>query len=457
MHAVETSSVASVSPGDRLATSTVLLFSVPALGQGFLYLFTGMYLLKFSTDVLGIAPATMGLLFFVSRVWDAVSDPLAGYLSDRTSTRFGRRRPWLFASAIPFGLSFYAMWAPPESLDAQQLAVWMGVSILVFYTCGTIYNVPHDSLAAELSDSYEDRNRIFGIRRALFGVGTIFVFVAVSGMSASSDPRGDARLYAIVAGLVTAVSIVVTAIGIRERPGFQGRGAREPFRAFAEVFRNPHARVLLGVFFLQQIGVGVVTVMAAYYAQYILGDPAQFAPMIGVLFAVSLVSIPVWIRLGRRYDKKSILLFSMCVVGGALFSMGFFGKGDLTALMVVCGLAGAAIGGLDVVFPSMQADVIDYDELRSNERKEGVYFAAWAFAAKTALGISGMLAGLALAGVDYSPGAEQPESVRWTIRILMSGVPLLTYGGGILLFRRFGLTREAHDEIRSQLALRRPS
>ncbi len=441
---------------DRLPTATILLFSAPAAGQGFMFLFTGMYLLKFSTDVLGIAPAVMGFIFFLSRVWDAVSDPLAGYLSDRTRTRWGRRRPWLVAGAIPVGLVFYAMWAPPTNLPAgTALSVWMGGAIILFYTGMTVFNMPHDSLAAELTDSYEDRNRIFGIRRAFFGVGTVFVFAAVAWLSQSSDPRGDARIFAAVGAVVTTACMLLTGVRIRERSEFQGRGAKRPFRAFSEVLRNPHARILLGVFFLQQVGVGAVTFMGAYYAQYILGDPELFAPMMGSLFVVSLLSIPLWIWLGQRYDKKSLLLVSMCVVGGALFSMGFFGKGDLAAVMVVACIAGFAVGGLDVLFPSIQADVIDYDELVSDERKEGVYFAAWHFAAKTAIGVSGMLAGLALGATGYQPGVEQPESVKLAIRALMSGIPLLTYGAGILLFRRFELTREAHGEIRRELVRRR--
>jgi GPH family glycoside/pentoside/hexuronide:cation symporter len=444
-------------PRDRLPTSTILVFSAPALGQGFMALLTSMYLLKFSTDVLGIAPAVMGLIFFLSRLWDAVSDPLAGYLSDRTSTRLGRRRPWLLVGAIPVGIVFYAMWAPPASLTGTSLSLWMGAAIILFYTGMTIFAMPHDSLAAELTDSYEDRNRVFGIRRAFFGVGTVFVFAAVAWLSSADSPRTDARTFAAIAAVVTVACMMLTGVSIRERPEFQGRGARRPFHAFVEVFRNPHARLLLGVFFLQQIGVGAVTFMAAFYAQYVLGDAQAFAPMMGSLFVVSLLSIPAWIWLGERFDKKSLMVASMVIVGIALFSIGFVSEGDVYIVYAIAAIAGLAVGGLDVLFPSMQADVIDFDELQSDERKEGVYFAAWAFASKTAGGISGMLAGLALGATGYVAGAEQPESVKFAIRAMMSGIPLVTYGAGILLFRRFALTREAHALIREELATRRPT
>jgi GPH family glycoside/pentoside/hexuronide:cation symporter len=439
---------------ERLPVGTVVLFSAPALGQGFMFLLTNMYLLKFSTDVLGIAPAVMGFVFLLSRIWDAVSDPLAGYLSDNTRTRIGRRRPWLIAGAIPVGLVFYLMWAPPESLSPDALVYWMGAAVILFYTGMTIFNMPHDSLAAELTDSYEDRNRIFGVRRAFFGVGTLLVFAAIAWLSASETPRADARVFAAVGAIVTATGMLVTGIRIRERPDYQGRGGEKPFRAFGQVVRNPHARVLLFVFFVQQIGVGAITFMAAYYAQYIIGDGRTLAPIIGSLFATSILSIPVWVALGQRFDKKPLLMIAMFIVGGALFSMGFLGEGDLTLVLIVSGIAGIAVGGLDVLFPSMQADVIDYDELQTDERKEGVYFAAWHFAAKTALGISGMLAGLALGATGYVAGGEQPENVTFAIRALMSGIPLLTYGTGIWMFRRFALTREVHGEMRRELDAR---
>jgi GPH family glycoside/pentoside/hexuronide:cation symporter len=436
-------------PANSLRVRTILLFAAPALGQGFMFLFTGMYLLKFSTDVLGIAPATMGVIFLLSRVWDAVSDPIAGFLSDRTRSRLGRRRPWLIAGAVPVGLVFYMMWAPPAGLaSGAQLSIWMGAAVILFYTGMTVFNMPHDALAAELSDDYADRNRIFGIRRAFFGVGSVAVFAAIWWLSSSETPRSDARVFAAIAAVVTAVSMLATGIGIRERAEYQGRGPERPFRAFAQVMHNPHARLLLFVFFLQQIGVGAVTFIGAYYAEYVLGDAQLFAPMMGSLFLVSLLSIPAWIALGQRYDKKVLLMTSMCVVGGALFSIGFIQEGHVVAVIAIASIAGAAVGGLDVIFPSLQADVIDYDEMQTGERKEGVYFAAWHFAAKTALGISGMLAGAALAATGYSPGGEQPESVKLALRVLMSGIPLVTYGAGTLVFRRFALTRAAHQEIR---------
>lgn len=210
----------------------------------------------------------------------------------------------------------------------------------------------------------------------------------------------------------------------------------------------------MGVFFVQQIGVGTVTTTAFFYAKYILGDERLLPMMMGGLFVCTILSIPMWVALGRHYDKKSLLTVAMLIVGLAFFALGFIRAGDVVAVVMVASTAGIAIAGLDVLFPSLQADVIDYDELQSGERKEGVYMALWAFASKTSRGVAGLISGALLGAVGFQAGVEQTETTQVGIRALMSGIPLITYGAGIWLFRRFELSREKHAEIRQELDAR---
>jgi len=438
----------------RLPLRTILLFSSPVAGEGFMQMLTSLYLLKYTTDVLGLAPAAMGTILLVSRVWDAVSDPLVGMWSDRTQSRIGRRRPWILAAALPVAGSFVLMWAAPAALGRTATTAWVAVAVVLFYTCRTVFAVPHDALGAALSSDYHERNRVFGIRRVFFGVGSILVFVALDGFLDGVDPRGHAFRVTAAAGAVTAAAMLLAGAFLRERPEHQGRGSANGLAAWREVVANPHARLLLGVFFLQQVGLGGVTMMAAYYAEYVLRDASAFVPIMGSLFVCSVVSIPPWIALGRRFDKKTLLLAAMGLVGATLASLGFFGEGDERPLLFVASMAGIAVGGLDVLFPSLQADVIDTDELATDERKEGVYFASWHFAAKSAMGISALVAGFALQASGFVPNVEPSDEVRAAIRATMSIVPLVTYGAGIWLFSRFRLTREAHADVRRRLGER---
>ncbi len=435
----------------RMPLRTVLSFSLPVAGEGFMQMLMSLYLLKYTTDVLGLAPVAMGGILLVSRVWDAVSDPLVGFWSDRTRHRLGRRRPWMLAAAIPVGLTFALMWSAPASLSRTELTLWVGAAVLLFYSCRTAFGVPHDSLAAELTTDYHDRNRLFGIRRGFFGLGAILVFVALDGFLDAVDPRAHAVRIATLAGVATSLAILFTGFSVRERPENQGRGSLSVGTAWRNVLANPHARLLLGVFFLQQIGTGGVTMMAAYYTEYVLLDPGAFIRIMGTLFVCSVISIPLWVWLGRRFDKKTLLLVAMTTVGAALSSLGFLGEGDGALLWGVGCIAGIAVGGLDVLFPSLQADVIDGDELATGERKEGVYFASWHFAAKTATGISAIVAGVALEATGFVPNVVQSDEVKLAIRATMSIVPLLTYAAGIALFARFALTHKVHLEIRREL------
>lgn len=438
----------------RLPLGRILSFSLPVTGEGFMQMLMNLYLLKYTTDVLGLSPVAMGGIFLVSRVWDAISDPLVGFLSDQTKTRMGRRRPWMLLAAVPMAASFVLMWSAPASLSKEAVTLWVGASILLFYTCRTAFGVPHDSLAAELTTDYHDRTRLFGIRRAFFGVGAILVFVAVDSFLEGGESRSGAMLVASLAGMLTALAIFFMVWQVPEPLEHQGRGSQSITQAWRHVLQNRNARVLLGVFFLQQIGIGAVTMMAAYYAQYVLLDEGAFVRIMGSLFMCSVASIPLWIRLGKSFDKKTLMLTSMILVGGALSSLGFLGAGDLNLIWLIACVAGVASGGLDVLFPSIQADVIDSDELATGERKEGVYFASWHFASKTAVGISGVLAGFALEAAGFVPNVEQTETVKTAIRATMSAVPFVTYAAGIALFARFALTREAHREIRKRLDAR---
>jgi GPH family glycoside/pentoside/hexuronide:cation symporter len=437
-----------------LPLSTLLIYSAPGFGQAFMFMFTGMYLLKYSTDVLGVAPAVMGTIFLVSRLWDAISDPLAGYLSDRTESRWGRRRPWLMVGALPVCVVFFFMLTPPETLSGSALNMWMAVCVIGFYTTMTVYSMPHDALGAELTSNYSERNRVFGVKRAVSGIGTLVLFGSIGVIADSDSPRDVAYWLAVGGGIVSLCLMWIPAFFLRERTDYQGRGAKLPFKALMDVLRNPHARLLLVMFFLQQIGIGGVSLVAAYWADYVLGDAKFLMWLMGSLFLASVLAIPVWIRLGHHFEKRTLVLVSMATVGAALASVAWIPAGGFTLTIIVASIAGFAIACLDVVLPSIQADVIDYDELQTGERKEGVYFAVWHFAAKTSSGISLLLVGLTLSLVGLEADVEQTETAKLGIRALMSGMPLLTYGTGIFLFRRFSLTREAHAQIRRELDAR---
>ena len=448
-----------IASSDKLPLSTILTYCLPTVGAGFMFLLINLYLMKFSTDVLLIAPATMGTIFGLSRLWDAISDPIAGYWSDRTNHRLGRRRPWIAASLLPIGAFYLMAWSPPDWLSSGALVAWMAIGIFGFYSAMTVFIVPHMSLGAELTSDYHDRNRIFGIRHITWTVGSTLSLVAMAALISASrvspeQTRATAFELGWIAAGVTALMVAFAASRLRERPEFQGRGGDRPFAAFRDVWRNPHARLLLMVTLIENLGSATIGILTLYIAEYIVGRP-ELAPVFILCYMVpSIASVPLWIPLSRRVGKKRLWMFSMLLTAVSFGGMFFLDEGSVWLISALAVSAGIAAGAGGTVSPSIQADVIDYDEYTSGQRKEGAYFAAWNFVFKASYGVTLMLTGYVLQLSGFQPNVEQTDTVKLALRSLYSVYPFVCFGLGALLFSRFSLNEEEHQRIRTELARR---
>ena len=446
---------------DRVSWGTVFSFGAPGLGAGYMYLMLALYVMKFSTDVLLIAPAVMGLIFSASRIWDAISDPLVGYLSDRTRLSFGRRRTWILASCVPIAGAFIMVFAPPESLGPTGLVVWMAVAIIGFYSAMTVFFVPHLSLGAELSTSYHERSRLFGVRHGFYTFGSILSLISFYLLiSAEQEGREVVRETAFDLALLASGAmflLILVALGqLKERPEYQGRVNNNPFHAFRDVWRNHHARLLIVVTFIEHVGSAAIGALTLYVAQYVIGAPLWAPVMILCYMVPSSLSVPLWLPLSRRYGKVRLWMFSMILTGlsfGSMFGL-LYVDGVTEKIVYICVaafFAGLAAGCGGTLSPSIQGDVIDYDEMVTGERKEGSYFAAWNFVYKGATGVMLLLTGFVLQFSGFVPNQEQTYEVKVAILTLYGIFPLVCYGIGAFLFRKFSLDEAAHAEIRKNL------
>jgi len=439
----------------RLPWSLVLAYSSPTLGVGFMFFLVGLYMMPFATDVLAMSPAAISTIFLVSRIWDAISDPVAGYMSDRTHTRMGRRRPWLAASVPAILIAYTMMWLPPAALTGTALVAWMAVGVLGFYTAMTVFIVPHQALGAELTDDYHDRTRIFATRHVTWTLGSV---VAVGGMQLlinSGSPRPLAGTMGVGVGLLAGAGILAAALLLRERIEFQGRGGTNPFQAFKDVWVNPHARLLLIVFLIENLGSATIAVLTFYVARYVVNRPELTGVFILCYMVASIGFTPLWLPLSRRFGKKNLWVFSMLLTAVAFGGMWFLQENSWLLISVLAALGGTAASCGAMVGPSIQADVIDYDEYTTGQRKEGSYFAAWNFVFKSATGITIGLTGWVLAASGYVPNQPQTEQVKTAILFLYAVFPLVCYLVGTGLFMRFSLGEAEHTEIRAALDRRR--
>ena len=446
----------------KVTLGTTIAYGMPGLGAGYMYLLMSLYVMKFSTDVLLIAPAVMGVIFSISRIWDAVSDPIAGYLSDRTTFKFGRRRTWMLISFIPISFGFLAVFSPPESMQGQSLDLWMMIAILSFYSAITLLNVPHMALGAELSEDYHERTRLFGVRHIGFTLGSILALVSMSLLiSEENNPDGDVRQLAgsLAFYAIGAMSLMIffAVSKLKENPEFQNRVNKNPFKAFRDVWINPHAKILIIVLFIENLGGAVIGVLTLYVTQYIVEAPA-WAPLIIFAYMLpSALSVPLWIPLSRRFGKIRLWVFSLAFTGisfGGIFIIPFLDS--ITDRLIVM-FIGAALGGMaagcgGAIGPSVKGDVIDYDEYLTGERKEGSYFAALNFVFKSATGIMLLVTGFVLQFSGFIPNQPQTMEVKIALISLYGLVPLVFYSlGAYLLNKKFKFGEKEHAAIKQQI------
>ena len=446
----------------KVPLGTTIAYGMPGLGAGYMYLLMSLYVMKFSTDVLLIAPAVMGVIFSISRIWDAVSDPIAGYLSDRTTFKFGRRRTWMLISFIPISFGFLAVFSPPESMQGQSLDLWMMIAILSFYSAITLINVPHMALGAELSEDYHERTRLFGVRHIGFTLGSILALVSMSLLiSEENNPDGDVRQLAssLAFYAIGAMSLMIffAVSKLKENPEFQNRVNKNPFKAFRDVWINPHAKILIIVLFIENLGGAVIGVLTLYVTQYIVEAPA-WAPLIIFAYMLpSALSVPLWIPLSRRFGKIRLWVFSLAFTGisfGGIFIIPFL---DSVTDRLIVMFIGAALGGMaagcgGAIGPSVKGDVIDYDEYLTGERKEGSYFAALNFVFKSATGIMLLVTGFVLQFSGFIPNQPQTMEVKIALISLYGLVPLVFYSlGAYLLYKKFKFGEKEHAAIKQQI------
>lgn len=447
---------AATAPAGRAPRTVLVAYAAPALSSSFLFTAVSLYLLKYSTDVLLMAPATMGLLFGISRFWDAVTDPLVGHLSDRTDTRWGRRRPWLVASAIPVAVAYYAVWAPPSELAGSALTLWMGAAILVFYATITAFSVPYNALGAELSADYHDRSRVFGAKAFGDQIGIIAAAGSLLVMERAEDPRVAAGCVATLAGFLMLGGILWAVAVLREPADHRQRGgARPPYARFADVLRNPGARILLAVFFLEMLGYNAFVTLLPYLTEYVLEAPGTTAYYLFAAIGTTLATIPLWIHYSRRFGKVRVWTAALVVKLGVFAGIGFVGAGDWLGIGALTVVFGAATGASAVLGPSLKADVVDTDEANTGERKEGTFFAAWGLAIKGAIGVAILLSGFVLSSTGFRPNVAQTPDALLGIRMLVSAFPLLCHALAIALLVRLDLDENAHTAIRSRIRARR--
>jgi GPH family glycoside/pentoside/hexuronide:cation symporter len=412
----------------------------------------GLLLLFYMTNFLAVPAWLAGVVVSAPKVWDLVINPLVGRWSDRTTSRLGPRRPWLLAGACTLPVAFFLVFAGPP-LTGTPAALYVGVCFLAAATAYALFEVPYKAMPAEMTGDYHERTSLLQWRMIFVGAAT-----AISGIVAPAlvNSQGDGgtlagyRLMAATIALVLLVSMLASFFGTARAPM---TGAPEPdaggLRAqFAAARGNPAFVRLLVLACVQGTAISMMTAAAPYFAGYILGNPAATSTLFAVLVGPMLLTMPLWVRVARRLDKRGTLVLAASLFGGgtaAVCATPLFGAVYAHATLL---LVGSGIAGMQLMQFSMLADVIAVDAGTTGKRRAGVFTGLWTAIESGVSAFGALIFGsiLSIGGFissDPSRPVEQPDSAVTAVLVGQAAVPALFILLSVLLAARYRLSPPA--------------
>jgi Na+/melibiose symporter-like transporter len=469
----------------RLSRREVNWYALGSLPGGVLALGFS-FLVFYYNQVLGMPASLIGAGALVLSLFDAVTDPVAGAVSDRTRGRLGRRHPFLLGAAIPSALTFYLIWDPPGALPLFWLMAWLLALHLVKRLVDTFYWVPYLALGAEISNNYEERTRIttargiyFHVGRAAAGSLLLLVFLRSTREYPNGQLNPDGYVhFGMFFSVVIVLALLATAWRTRSwipRLSAASAGAAASARAVISDFRQALGHVSFRAVLFgsvsRHIAWGVSDALGIYMATFFWQVSTDILFLWGVgMFTGLFIGMPFWRRVAARFDKRPI-----CMLGDATYLVffctpylfkiaGFWPDNEsifyIPLYIFTTGfLSHFGIAASSVLVGSMLGDVTDLDELEHGQRREGVIFGAESFTWKALTGFGPLGAGIVvdLVGLsgEVSPDAVASETVTG-LGLAQGGIMTVMFGLALFFTSRYALDRGRHARVLEALAARRP-
>ncbi len=470
----------------KLSIPVMVAFGVGQAAEGIKGTAFNTFLLFYYQQILGVSGTFTGLALAIALIFDAVTDPVAGSLSDKVRTRWGRRHPFLIVSAMPLGLAFFALFNPPGDLSELALFVWLACFATLIRGCLTFYHVPHLALGAEMARDYNQRSTLFAFSTLFSALGGAMVAFFSYRLFFPTTAQFDPGLlnpegytgFSLLAGTVAVASILICVAGTwREIPHLKPPPPAPPFspgavlRELGQLFGNSSFRALFGGMLLATTSLAVEAVFGPYMGVHFWGLTTEQLSLLPLVLIVGLIlSVPLTPLATRLLDKKrAVVILAIATVINMngmtvlrLLDVPWFPDNEspwILRLMMLRYLIAATIA--PIIFSSLNsmfADIADEHELETGERREGIIYSSRSFTQK-ATGAIGVIIGGAIIDLIAFPagarmGSVNPEVIWWLGFAEGPGTSVFTIIG-VLFYMRYRINRARYQEIMNELASRK--
>ena len=392
----------SVAQGGRVPWSMLTAFGLLGLPMAAQQLPLFVFLPPYYAQDLGVGLTAVGAALLGARLWDMVTDPLVGWLSDRGGSRFGRRKPFILAGTPILMVSIWFLFDPPEDAGTLHLLIWT----MVAYLGGTLLVLAHQAWGAEISPDYHQRSRIAMSRELFMVIGTVLTVGLL--MVTRGDVGETMRLIAWGFTLTLPLFVALALWRVPDAPARRASGSfslRQGFRLL--VGNKPFGR-LIGAYFLNGVANGLPASLFLLFIGHVLRPESEVwqAVLLLTYFLSAVAAVPIWLRLSYRFGKHRTWIFSIVWACLVFVWVPLLGEGDVWWFLLITVLSGVSLGADQALPSSMQADVIDLDRLKSRRQRAGLYFALWGMANKLSLALAAGLAFPLLDLFGFDPQAE---------------------------------------------------
>ncbi|TVQ80772.1 MAG: MFS transporter [Bradymonadales bacterium] len=435
----------------------ILGYSYGQLGLTATEAFVRIHLLKFFVDQVGLSPILTGLAVGLAIIWDGITDPLMGELSDRlNATRKWRRRVFFVPGALGSALCLILLFSP-AFFDSQSAQFFY---LLIFYISMnsflTVFGVPHAALGGAMSPDSLQRSKIFGWRLIFGNVGAV-LGVALPALFLSSQVENAYLWSAVAVGILSLSAGLVSWRETYDRESLD-RPVKinwNPVSLLRSVLYNHHFLIVLGAYLFAMFGIGINGSLALFFYEYRLElSDAQTQSIIVLFMLCFSLSIPVWIRFAQQVPKKICLAVSIFSLGlsGALIYLIVPPHSFWIPLLYAC--FGGFLIGVVVLLDVLLVEIVDYDRLRKSQNRLGLYFGIWKMAEKLTRALAVVASGFLLTRIGFVSGAEVSEETSWGLAILFGPVVNAFFIASALLVLRLKFNEARQHRVESLLARR---